>query len=78
MNMEVNQITNKTNLKIFSRYGLKEPHRMRHKCVLCGESTSVDSSFSDQGSRMICKDCACSKFDSIMEILEWVKGENND
>lgn len=76
--MDYNPITNKTNIKIYAKYGNRNPEERRHRCLLCNEPTSIDESFSDHGHMLVCRDCALSKFDSMWDVLAWIQGEEND
>lgn len=71
--MDYNIITDKTNIKIYEKYGTKDAGSMRHKCVLCGAHTSIDGSFSNKGHKLICKKCAGARFDSMWDVLDWIQ-----
>lgn len=76
--MDYNVITDKTNIEIYQKYRIRRSNELRHRCVLCGEVTSVDGSISNQGARLICNRCVERKFDTRGKALRWVEGGNRD
>lgn len=80
--LKIDQKANEENIKIFKRYGTRDGEQKRHTCVLCGKKTCIDSSFSNQGSRLICWHCASKNFadgskwtiDTI-KMMRWIQDE---
>lgn len=73
--MDYNKSIDSSNINIYRKNKTLRPAEMRHKCVLCGEETCIDYSISNQGERMICNKCARTKFESLMEAFDWVRGK---
>ena len=82
--LKIDQKANEENIKIFKRYGIRESEERRHTCVLCGKKTNIDSSFSNNGSRLICWHCAYKNFKGekslidIGKLMRWNHGEEEN
>lgn len=51
------------NIRTFNRFGTYDSDRYRHVCVLCGNTTCIDNSISNQGHKLICVPCVYTFFD---------------
>lgn len=61
------------NETLFEQYGTKNDDYI-YICCLCGCKTNISGSISVQGYRLICNDCAMTKFNSVIDAMLWIHG----
>ena len=68
MNMQLDD----QNRAIYSITGTTRSNEKRFHCTVCENATSIDGSFSNRGSRLLCWKCAEKHFNSnYIKIMEW-------
>jgi len=55
--LKINEKVDKENIEIYKKMGCSKPYEYRHTCVLCGDKTNINNSWSNQGRKLICRNC---------------------
>lgn len=63
---------NKKNKQTFDKYFVKEVLKQRYNCVVCNKEISIDASYSNNGNKLICAECASTNFNSTKKLNEWL------
>lgn len=67
-----NKEIDRENIEIFKRWEIQNPEEKRHKCVICRKLTSVSDSFSNNGHKLICRQCFMNHFNwDTRKLFEW-------
>lgn len=61
----------------FDKCFKKETLKNRYNCCICGKAVSIDGSYSNNGNKLICIDCANNNFSvngklSIKKLYDWL------
>jgi hypothetical protein len=72
MELKIDPVANAMNIELFQKYGTHDPYEYRHICVLCGENTCIDDSYSNRGDRLICWKCNRTKFPDALAAMRWI------
>lgn len=71
MIVEYNKRQNIINLMRYRKNGVGKDEYL-YKCVLCGARTNISGSISNQGKKLICNECAMSRFELLSQAFDWV------
>lgn len=61
-------MANKINVSLFNKFGARG--EMPVLCSICGNVTTIDSSFSNKGRNLLCSDCLYKNFGNWKEAFD--------
>lgn len=64
------QEIDKANIKRF-RTPKDKRDEGQFKCVVCKHNTTIGSSFSNQGHKLICRMCVKERFPTVIDAMDW-------
>lgn len=69
---EINEEVDAENIRVFAQYEVTCSDEIRHTCILCGKKVNIETSISNQGHKLICKQCVYKYFEGdYSAVFEW-------